>query len=99
MSYEFITTRNRVGEHADGTYLQTYQDIPQEFLDDLNERRKASAQRRHGEFERVASIPAIFVTQWLQEGFNIYRETNKAIVKRLKEQGLDGFLTTEKSMV
>jgi len=99
MTPQFITVGNRVGEHVDGVYIQTYQDIPSEFLDNLNEHRKASAHRPMGEYERVASIPAIFVTQWLQEGFNVYTAPIKDVVKRLKEQSLDGFLTTERSMV
>lgn len=94
-----ITSQNRVGTNADGVYIQTYQEIPKEFLDELAEHRKASSERRTQNFERVASVPAIFVKKWLDEGFNIYREPVKAVVRRLKQQGLDGFLTTERSMV
>jgi len=45
---------------------------------------------------RVASIPTVVAEQWLREGFNIYEETGAAIVKRLQEQDLTAFMTTDK---
>ena len=47
---------------------------------------------------RVASIPVIVVEQWMREGFNIYEATPQEIVKRLKDQNLEGFMATEKSI-
>ena len=48
---------------------------------------------------RVATIPAIFVEKWLREGFNVYREPLKEIVKKLHREGLTDFLATERSVV
>ena len=45
---------------------------------------------------RVASIPTGVIEQWTREGFNIYEESGKAIIKRLREQSLDAFITTDK---
>jgi hypothetical protein len=45
---------------------------------------------------RVASIPTVVVEQWLREGFNIWEATGPEIVKRLRDQNLDGFMATEK---
>jgi len=45
---------------------------------------------------RVASIPTVVVEKWMREGFNIWEVTGQEIVKRLKEQNLDGFMATDK---
>ena len=49
---------------------------------------------------RVASIPTVIVEKWMKEGFNIFDQNvdGKDIIKRLKAEGLDAFLTTEKSI-
>lgn len=72
------------------------QTISQSFLDDLKDSRNASKDQREGEFMRVASIPTIVVEQWLREGFNIWEATGPEIVKRLRDQNLEGFMATEK---
>lgn len=74
------------------------QDISQSFLDDLKDSRNASKAQQEGEYMRVASIPVIVAEQWMREGFNIYEASGQEIVKRLKEQNLDGFMATEKSI-
>ena len=73
----------------------------QTFMDDIAEQRKASTGTREGDFMRVASIPTVVIEKWMREGFNVLTDKNitgKDIVKRLKAEGLDGFLTTEKSL-
>ena len=49
---------------------------------------------------RVASIPVVVVEKWMREGFDIMsgKHTAAEIVKRLKQENLDAFLTTEKSV-
>ena len=49
---------------------------------------------------RVASIPTVIVEKWMKEGFNIFDQNvdGKDIIKRLKAEGLEAFLTTEKSI-
>ena len=72
------------------------QNISQAFLDDLKDARNESTTRLEGDYMRVASIPTVVAEQWLREGFNIYEETGTAIVKRLQEQDLTAFMTTDK---
>lgn len=72
------------------------QQISQAFLDDLKDQRNESTKGPAGDFMRVASIPTGVIEQWSREGFNIYEETGTAIVKRLHDQNLDAFLTTDK---
>ena len=49
---------------------------------------------------RVASIPTIVVEKWMREGFDIMTGEHSAaeIVKKLKQENLHAFLTTEKSV-
>ena len=87
-------------ENADGLLQKSTQVIPQQFLDSLAEHRNATSGRRAGEYMRVASIPTVVVEKWMREGFNIFDKNvdGREIVKRLKNENLDAFLTTEKSI-
>jgi len=83
-------------QHHDGVVRKHTQEISQAFLDDLKDSRNASKDQVEGDFMRVASIPTAVVEQWMREGFNIWEATGPEIVKRLKDQHLDGFMATEK---
>lgn len=88
---------NNVGEKA----RKHTQDIPQWHLDNLKEQRNVSTQQKEGEMMKVASIPTAVVEKWMREGFNILTDKNitpKDIVNKLKNEHLDAFLTTEKSI-
>lgn len=88
--------------HVDsgGLFNKRTQEIPQSFLDSLKEQRINSTNQKEGDYMRVASIPTVIVEKWMKEGFNIFDRNvdGKDIVKRLKAEGLDAFLTTEKSI-
>jgi len=88
--------------HADsgGLFHKRTQEIPQSFLDSLKQQRDDSLRNKEGDYMRVASIPTVIVEKWMQEGFNIFDQNvdGKDIIKRLKAEGLDAFLTTEKSL-
>lgn len=83
-------------QQGDDVVRKHTQTISQAFLDDLKDSRNASTDQREGEFMRVASIPTVVVEQWMREGFNIYEATGPEIVKRLRDQHLDGFMATNK---
>ena len=87
-------------EDADGVFRRHTQNINQSFLDSLKEQRDASRNKREGDFMRVASIPTVIVEKWMREGFDIMNGEHTAaeIVKRLKAENLEAFLTTEKSV-
>ena len=74
------------------------QEIPTQFVDQLKAERDNSSSVREGEFMKVASIPTVIVEKWMREGFNIFDKNinGKEIVKRLKAENLDAFLTTDK---
>lgn len=90
------------GYHIDsgGLYNKRTQEIPKSFLDSLKQQRDDSLNYKEGDYMRVASIPTVIVEKWMKEGFNIFDQNvnGKDIVKRLKAEGLDAFLTTEKSI-
>jgi len=88
-------------QNEDRVLRKHTQEIPQSFLDGLAEQRNNSTSQREGEFMRVASIPTVVVEKWMREGFDILSDRNITgadIVKRLKAENLDAFLTTEKSI-
>ena len=47
---------------------------------------------------KVASIPVAVADKWMREGFNIYHASGKEILKRLRDENLDAFITTKKSI-
>tara|TARA_Y100000996_G_C22100312_1_gene469553 strand:- start:182 stop:493 length:312 start_codon:yes stop_codon:yes gene_type:complete len=93
-----VGTKADFGEHADGLFIKKSQDISTNFLDRLKEQRNASLDQREGEFMKVASIPVVIVEKWQKEGFDILDpNTNpKEVIRRLKEENLDAFITTDK---
>lgn len=83
------------GENVVRKYTQNISDA---FITALRKERDASLEQSEGEMMRVASVPMALAEQWQREGFDIYRENATAIMKRLKQQGMDAFLTTKKSI-
>ena len=100
MDTNLIGINTDYGCDVDGVFRKHTQDISSQFLDSLKEQRNASLDQREGEFMRVASIPTVVVEKWMREGFDILngKHTAAEIVKRLKDENLEAFLTTEKSV-
>ena len=74
------------------------QEITDEFLKECSDNRFASKQVPMGEFHQFASIPTAVVDKWMREGFDIYQESAKAIVARLRKEDLGAFITTERQI-
>ena len=87
-----------IGENVDGLFIKKDQYISDDFLSRNADSRFLSSQSRAGEYHRFASVPVVVVEKWLKEGFDIYKESAKAIVKRLKQENLEAFLTSNKSI-
>lgn len=85
-------------ENQDGLIIQKSQNITQEYLDSLKEHRFESKRRPSGDYLRVASIPVVVIEKWMREGFDFYNEPASKIVAKLKADGLDGLLTTDKQV-
>ena len=96
----YRTIKGFVSEDCEAGYVRhRSQDIDDSFLDNLRTKRIETANSRLPDMTLVASIPAIFVVKWMDEGFNIYREPLKAILKKLADENLGDFLATNRKMV
>lgn len=84
-----------INENTDGLLIRKDQVITDEFLDGLKEDRNASKERA-GEYHKVASVPMVVVEKWLREGFDIWRESPQAVLKKLRDENLEAFIATEK---
>ena len=88
----------KINENVDGLFVQKAQEITDEYIDGLKESRIMSTSKPAGEYHRVASVPAALVEKWLTEGFDVYKESPKAILKRLRREDMGYFITTNKSI-
>lgn len=86
-------------EDADGTLaIGHFQHIPNEHVARLLRDKIDPDHAPTGDMLRVASVPVIVVERWKKDGFHIEQESAKAIVNRLKAEGLDAFVTTNKAI-
>lgn len=74
------------------------QHISDDFMNSIKMQRENSFGLLEGEMMSVAQVPALVYERWLTEGFDIMKEPAHAIVARLKQESLDGFLTTKKKV-
>lgn len=86
-----------IGHNVDGLFVKKDQIISDEFLT-ANRDARFDSKERAKEYHRFASIPVVVVEQWLKQGFDVYKESPKAIVKRLRAENLEAFLTSNKSL-
>lgn len=93
---KLIDTQDEYIQDGTSVIRKNTQQISQAFLDDLKDARNETSGKPAGEFMRVASIPTAVVEKWLREGFNIWEVSGAEVVKRLKQEGLDAFLATDK---
>lgn len=92
------TVRFLDGKSEGELIIQHTQEIPQVFLDELKEARNESGKSKMGNFHRFASIPTAVYEQWLREGFDATREGAAKVMAKLRAEGLDYFITTEKKL-
>ncbi len=97
---DLVGIDTQYGCDVGGVFRKHTQDISDDFLTSLKEQRNASLDQREGDFMRVASIPVVVVEKWMREGFDVMSGKHSAaeIVKRLKQENLHAFLTTDKSV-
>lgn len=85
-----------VAQDADGLYRTRSQQISSEFLQELQDQKTAGGYTQSGEMLKMASIPVVIVEQMLKEGVDVYKAPIKDIVKWLKTNDMDHFITTSK---
>jgi hypothetical protein len=83
----------------DGLIVRKDQEITDEFLADIADKRHNSTSMATGWFHEVAEVPTGVVEIWQAQGFDIVKDRNikaRDIVARLRRDGLDAFITTNK---
>ena len=95
---QFIDQNVAFEENSEGLVIERYQEIPQSFLDNLRAEKANSKSVREGQTMRVASIPVSVVEKWMREGYDFHNATAAQIVAKLKQENLDDFITTQKSV-
>lgn len=85
-------------ENAEGFVIERSQYIDPAYLDSLKAERAESMAVREKDFMRVASIPTDLVDKWINEGFPFWEASARQIVAKLKAEGLDYFVTTNKQI-
>lgn len=85
------------GDGINNLTVKRYQDIPEEFLNGLAEDRKLSSNRA-ADFHKAASIPVALHEMWLRQGYDCTKEPIKKTLAKLKTEGLDYFIATEKRL-
>lgn len=86
------------GDSSSPFTIKRFQDIPQSFLDRLKEDRNESTKSKMGEFHKVASIPVAVYETWLREGYDATKEPITKTVAKLKAEGLDYFMATDRKI-
>jgi hypothetical protein len=82
--------------NADERVVGVKQEIPDWHLDALKAEHAYNSEHRAGEMHRVCSIPVVIVEEWARKGFHLDQETWPRIKARLKDEGLDYFITSPK---
>jgi hypothetical protein len=84
--------------NGDDAAVYREQNIPDWYLDQLKDERIESANAPAKDFHRVASIPVALVEKMQMAGIDPYKAPVADIVKWIKHNGYDKFLTSSKSL-
>lgn len=87
-----IDTRARIVDDVGELFIDRTQAIPDEYLDALKEQQREFQWNLDG-FTKVASVPTVIADKWMAEGFNIYTAPAQEIIRRLRMEELDLFVT------
>ena len=90
----------RIGHNSDGLFVKKEQNIPDDFIQNNKAQRIESSNKKMGNYHKLASIPVAIADKWMREGFNIYdgSVSPQEIIKKLKQEDLEAFLTSNKSI-
>ena len=82
----------------DNLFMQHDQELTDPFLDRIKDTQTASRNSRESEYMEICEIPVAVVDQWKRAGFDIYKENAKSILKRLRAENLQAFISTSKAI-
>lgn len=89
--------QNDFKDNVDGLLIRRSQEVPDEFLKELKDQKIASSGTRERDYMKLASIPVAVLDTWAAQGYDIYKMTAKEIIKKLRAENLDAFITTTKN--
>lgn len=82
---------------TDGLFLTRTQEIPDDFMSMLRGIREDSTEQRENNFMLCASVPEEVANLWLlRDNYDITKEDIRTTLKKLRAEGLDAFITTNK---
>lgn len=93
---KLIETQIDFHENAEGLVIEKAQHIPQWWLDQLKAQRAESKNAPTGDYVKAASIPQAVHEEWLKQGYDCTKEPIRKTIARLKAEGLDYFITSDK---
>lgn len=96
MNNKLVDTNMGVHQDADGLYRTNTQQITDSFLQDLKDQKSAGGYTQSGEMLKMASIPVVVAEQMMKEGVDVYKAPIKDIIRWLKNNDMEHFLTTTK---
>lgn len=99
MATRLIGVKRTLLDSGANMVVKREQEVPDWFLDQLNDARFDSINTRAGEMHRVVSLPTS-VVEHLKDthGFDVHVEPITATVAMLKKLGLDKFIATSKQI-
>jgi hypothetical protein len=84
-------------ENVDGLVMRQDQHIPDDFISRLKQAKIESTAERAGEFMHACSIPTALADHWMRvDKYNVFTAPVEETVKRLRKEGLDAFIVTNK---
>ena len=92
-----IDSGYRIGDNSEGIVIESYQAIPDSFIQDLKNERAANRNSAAGDYHRVASIPVAVADKWIREGRDFDNASVKEIRGWLMAENLDAFITSDKA--
>ena len=84
-------------EGAGDRAIHRTQEIPEDFIQHLKDIRSES-KRPAGEMHHAASVPVAVHELWLRQGFDMFQAPAREIIARLRREGLDDFIVTDKRL-
>ena len=72
------------------------QEIPDEYLQQLDAAFVGANDRIGGDLMWVGSVPAATADRWMREGYNVFEEPIAKSLARLKAESMDRFVLTSK---
>lgn len=93
---KLLDTNVALLESAGDLGVRYTQEIPDDFIQDIQDRFTGANERINGNFLFAGSVPAATVDRWMREGFNVFEEKIPTILARLRAENMGKFIATSK---